>query len=436
MDLLTTDYSRLFWAAVLLLAYLAVCGWIWQRRRRRWPAAAVAVAADSLLLGWASQSGTAEQLAKQLQQTLQAAGHSVLCLPLEQITVDHLQSCRTQLYVASTYDEGQPPDHVRSFLGRLPAQLDLSHASIQVLGLGDRRYALFCQFARQLQQALLDRGAQLAWPLLTVDSGHPHDIAAWHASLAQRFLLAIDDAPANRDEYSATLVERLCLNPDSASPGLFLLRFSVHDARWQAGDTLRLRPFNNPQLAGREYSIASACGDTLELIVRLAGQCSGWLCQTLAAGEQIVFQVCAKPAFYADDEVPAIFIGAGSGLAGLRGHLQSRPAGSHNWLLFGERCPNTDTILAEENEQALMSGQLQYLNLAFSRHPQKPAYVQDCLRTHQARLLEWLDNGAVIYLCGSLQGMGRSVESTLEQLLGSSGFQALQQQGRYRTDLY
>lgn len=434
MDQLTTEYSRLLWAAVVLLAYLALCGRIWLRQRRQ--AVSDAPLADCILVGWASQGGAAQQLAEQLQHQLQAAGYQVHCAALHRLSHAQLQASRTLLFVVSTYGEGQPPEHARMFLHALPARLDLSYSNIQVLGLGDRRYPLFCQFARQLEQALLERGAQLAWPLLTVDSLHPQDIAAWHASLTQRFSLTFSDTFATPDAFSATLVERICLNPDSTSPSLFLLRFSVHDARWQAGDTLRLRPFNNPQLAVREYSIANACGETLELIVRQAGQCSGWLCQTLAAGEQIVFQVCAKPDFYAVPDAPAILIGAGSGLAGLRGHLQARPAGSHNWLVFGERCPDTDRILAEEAENWLMGGHLQYLNLAFSRDPQQPAYVQDCLRKHQARLVEWLDNGAVIYLCGSLQGMGRSVESLLAELLGQKKFRALQQQGRYRADLY
>lgn len=434
MDQLTTEYSRLLWAAVVLLVYLGLCGRIWQQQRRQ--VACDAPIADCILVGWASQGGAAQQLAEQLQRELHAAGRQAHCAALERLSLQQLQSCRTQLYVTSTYDEGQPPDHARMFLHALPARLDLSHSNIQVLGLGDRRYPLFCQFARQLQQALLERGAQLAWPLLTVDNLHSQDIAVWHASLTQRFSLMFDGTSAMPDEFSATLVERICLNPDSVSPGLFLLRFNVHDAHWQTGDTLRLRPFNNPQLAGREYSIASVCGDTLELIVRQAGQCSGWLCQTLVAGEQIVFQVCAKPNFYPVPDAPAILIGAGSGLAGLRGHLQARPAGSHNWLVFGERCPETDRVLAEETGNWLMNGHVQYLNLVFSRDPQQPVYVQDCLYTHQARLLQWLNSGAVIYLCGSLQGMGRSVESMLTELLGARGFKALQQQGRYKADLY
>lgn len=434
MDQLTAEYSRLLWAAVVLLAYLALCGRIWLRQRRQ--AVSDAPLADCILVGWASQGGAAQQLAEQLQHQLQAAGYQAHCAALHRLSHAQLQASRTLLFVASTYGEGQPPEHARAFLHQLPTGIDLSHASVQVLGLGDRRYPLFCQFARQLQDALLERGAQQGWPLLTVDNQHPQDIASWQASLAQRFNLSPVPAGVTPDEYSAILLERTCLNPGSNSPGLFLLRFRVHDVSWQTGDTIRVCPFNNPQLSGREYSIASACGEQLELIVRLAGQCSSWLCQTLEAGEQIVFRVCAKPAFRTVDTAPAIFIGAGSGMAGLRGHLQARPVGSHNWLLFGERCPETDRVLAEETGNWLMNGHLQYLNLAFSRDPQKPAYVQDCLQKHQARLLEWLDNGAVLYLCGSLQGMGRSVETVLTGLLGASRFKALKQQGRYRADLY
>ena len=62
--------------------------------------------------------------------------------------------------------------------------------------------------------------------------------------------------------------------------------------------------------------------------------------------------------------------------------------------------------------------------------------MQDYLHEHQQRLIDWLTQGATIYVCGSLQGMGRGVQQTLTQLLGEEQMQSLQQQGRYRTDLY
>lgn len=428
------EFSRLLWAAALICGYIVFCVWLWKKHRQR--TAVDEIGTDCILLGWASQGGNAMRLAKELQQQLQAIGREVLCLPLEQINVRSLQQCRTHLYVASTHDEGQPPEHARVFLQQLVSVKELRGVSIQVLGLGDRRYPLFCQFARDLQDALLERGAHLAWPLLTVDNQHQGDIAAWRNTLAQRFGLT-GTTDIKSTQFSAILLERELLNPQSESPGLYLLRFAVHDMQWQAGDTVLVFPFNNPQQAAREYSIANVCGDRLELIVRVAGQCSSWLCETLQPNEQVLVQHCERPSFTAlEPSVPAIFIGAGSGMAGLRGQLLSRPIGSHNWLIFGERCPDNDRLLADELEQWLMEGRLQYLSLAFSRHAQKPTYVQDCLNTHQARLREWLDNGAVLYLCGSLQGLGRSVEQELTALLGSNELARLKQQGRYKADVY
>ena len=46
------------------------------------------------------------------------------------------------------------------------------------------------------------------------------------------------------------------------------------------------------------------------------------------------------------------------------------------------------------------------------------------------------NNGAAIYVCGSLQGMARGVDDALRQVLGSATLDALLVQGRYRRDVY
>jgi len=67
------------------------------------------------------------------------------------------------------------------------------------------------------------------------------------------------------------LLERQHLNPYSSSPGLYKLRFKTAQCDWQAGDTVLLHPYNNPELSTGEYSIASSSeSGYLELIVRLA----------------------------------------------------------------------------------------------------------------------------------------------------------------------
>lgn len=428
------ETERLLLAAGLMAMYLLMCGLIWHRQLRKKPGVTSASSA-TVLLGWASQSGDAQQLAEQLAVRLESAGQQVVCVPLHKIGPELLRQCTTQLYVASTYDDGLAPEHARRFLSVLDA-VTLQHANVQLLGLGDRRYPHFCRFAHQLQEALLARGASLALPLITVDCLHEHDLLAWHAAVNQRFGLA-DAAEAASDQWlSASLVARQYLNPHSASPGLYLLRFAVSGVSWQPGDTIRVRPFNQSSLALREYSIASAPGGSLDLVVRVAGQCSQWLCHELQEGAALAFQFCTRPAFApVAPEVPAIFIGAGSGLAGLRGHIMARDSGT-NWLIFGERCPQTDRMLEQETASWLARGRLQRLDYVFSRDPETPAYVQDCLQHNQKLLRQWLEQGAVVYLCGSLQGMGRGVQEKLVQLLGKVKVEQLAGSGRLRMDLY
>ncbi|MNE34115.1 Sulfite reductase [NADPH] flavoprotein alpha-component [compost metagenome] len=62
--------------------------------------------------------------------------------------------------------------------------------------------------------------------------------------------------------------------------------------------------------------------------------------------------------------------------------------------------------------------------------------MQDLLRAAAEELRAWLADGAVIYVCGSLQGMGEGVDAVLRELLGAAALAELQDSGRYRRDLY
>lgn len=76
------------------------------------------------------------------------------------------------------------------------------------------------------------------------------------------------------------------------------------------------------------------------------------------------------------------------------------------------------------------------MDLAFSRDQADKVYVQDLLRLQADRLRRWLDDGAALYVCGSLQGMAAGVDAALRELLGGEAVQALMEQGRYRRDVY
>ena len=200
-------------------------------------------------------------------------------------------------------------------------------------------------------------------------------------------------------------------------------------------------------LPHREYSIASLPADgSLHLLVRLMqredgtpGIGSGWLCRHAAIGDGIDLRIRSNPNFHApSDSQPMILIGNGTGLAGLRAHLKARAAvGAHrNWLLFGERNAAADRLHADELDAWQTTGVLERLDLVFSRdgHPQR--YVQDALHAHAGTLRAWVDEGAALYVCGSLEGMAPGVDAALNEILGQSRMTALADAGRYRRDVY
>jgi len=204
-------------------------------------------------------------------------------------------------------------------------------------------------------------------------------------------------------------------------------------------------------LAARSYSLASLPQDgVMQLLVRQErhatgqgvqelGLASGWLTALAPLGSEIELRLVANPAFAAvTGEAPCIFIGNGSGFAGLRAHLRSRKlAGQRrNWLLFGERQRAHDHICAGEIDGWLSAGFLERLDLVFSREPSGRTYVQDRLREAHEELRTWVAQGAVIYVCGSLKGMAAGVDDALAEILGHGVLEDLSAEGRYRRDVY
>lgn len=203
---------------------------------------------------------------------------------------------------------------------------------------------------------------------------------------------------------------------------------------------------NLKHLAPRRYSVASVMEDgAIHLLVRQAthegglGLGSGWLTAHAATGGEISMRLLENPSFaLATPPAPAIFIGNGSGMAGLRAHLKARIGdGQHrNWLLFGERNRAVDFYYGEEILQWQQDGKLQRVDLAFSRDQSERIYVQDVLRLAHAELRTWLADGAVIYVCGSMDGMAAGVDTVLSDIIGEDALEQLIAAGRYRRDIY
>jgi sulfite reductase (NADPH) flavoprotein alpha-component len=400
------------------------------------------------LIGFASQNGFAEQLAWQTAGQLQASGATVQVRSLAQLEERDLHGAERALFVVSTFGDGEAPDSARGFVRRvLGGEFDLRHLEYALLGLGDRQYQRFCGFGRQLHDWLQGQGARSLFAPVEVDNGDHSALQRWRTLLG-----GLIGSPPPQPEVETgftqwTLREKQWLNPGSAAAPVWRLAFQMPAGqRWQAGDLVEILP---PQAGARprSYSIASLADDgALELIVRLhlhadgtPGLCSGWLCVQLAEGTTASLRLRRNAAFQLpEDDRPLLLIGNGTGLASLRSLLRERARRGQprNWLLFGERTVAHDFLCRDELLAWQASGHLQRLDLAFSRDQADKVYVQDCLRAAADEVGAWLAEGAAIYVCGSLKGMGEGVDGVLRELLGAAALAELQEAGRYRRDLY
>ena len=205
----------------------------------------------------------------------------------------------------------------------------------------------------------------------------------------------------------------------------------------------RLQP-----LPHREYSIASLPSDgAIHVLLRRMlrpdgspGIGSGWLCDYAALDGEIALRIRSNPNFHPPQPSrPLILIGNGTGIAGLRAQLKARIAAGarRNWLLFGERNADRDFFYGDEIRRWRDDGQIERVDLAFSRDDgARYRYVQHALAAAKDELREWVDAGAAIYVCGSLQGMAPGVDAVLGEALGDAAVERLRIEGRYRRDVY
>ncbi len=454
---MSIDAFRTVAAGGTVLAYGTLCAAIWWRQRLRATAAVVASNAlagdgtgEPVLVAFASQTGQAEAIAWQTARGLHAAGTPARVLALDEVDADTLVGAGRALFIASTYGEGDAPDGASVFADRLMARkIALPTLRYAVLALGDRQYDHFCGFGRALDGWLASTGATALAERIEVDNGDPVALGAWRARWSGD--IDIDEGETSVAVFTSwRLVSRSLLNPGSSGGPVYELGLIAADAAlpsWQSGDLAQIEVASDPTRP-RDYSIASIPSDgRIELLVRqeqhpdgTLGVASGLLTSTLAVGDSVALRLRPHRRFRLESnaERPLLLIGNGTGLAGLRSHLRQRVAHGQldNWLLFGERTASHDFHCREEIETWHADGRLARLDMVFSRDQPQRLYVQHRLMAASAAVREWVERGAAIYVCGSLDGMASGVDSALREILGADTLQTLAIDGRYRRDVY
>ena len=116
---------------------------------------------DILHIVYGTQTGTAEELAFDIEKLTKDKGVSCQVFELDDISMDKLQEINKLMIVTSTTGDGEVPDNGLTFWENLSSltKLNLSNLKYGVLALGDSSHYDFCNAGKIIDEKLKELGA-------------------------------------------------------------------------------------------------------------------------------------------------------------------------------------------------------------------------------------------------------------------------------------
>jgi sulfite reductase alpha subunit-like flavoprotein len=200
-----------------------------------------------------------------------------------------------------------------------------------------------------------------------------------------------------------------------------------------------------PLIQRREFSIASGPGQyphSIQLAVALVsyktrlrekrkGVCSAWL-QRLQVGDKLPIKISKSSTLVPPQpDIPAIFVGPGTGVAPIRAFLQQRDhlltsktskmEAKDNVCFFGCRNKEKDWLFSREWEEMKAASKID-VHLATSRDQPSKIYVQDMIREQGEKVWDVLGKrSGYLYICGSSGKMPQAVREAVVSVIVEYG---------------
>lgn len=241
----------------------------------------------SLIVGYGTDMGNAEDAAMTFTEILETAGIEAEAIELNQIDVDELQSATHFIAVTSTFGDGEFPDSATLFWEAISGETErLEHLSFAVLALGDTSYDLFCHAGKLLDERLEALGGTRIADRVDIDGFYEQPAKAWSTDVVK--ILAAErtgpapavvttapqmptaEQPPSRDGNHPVdvrlVVNRLLTAPESDKEVRhYELDLAETGIVYQAGDSIAVHANNDPVLVeailaqlgvGRDYTVA------------------------------------------------------------------------------------------------------------------------------------------------------------------------------------
>jgi sulfite reductase (NADPH) flavoprotein alpha-component len=453
-----TGTGSIWWSIILLLSSLGILYFIYSgtvMSYRRLRKNTVAFTADPLadsefmvLVG--SESGTTRSLAESFCVALQQAGKKVhldvldgfsafaTCPPGWKVRTSQTKEL---IVFTSTYGDGGPPSSAKDFEHQMKEVKNLKDLHFSVVAFGSLDYPKYCAFGIKTDQLLDKAGLVRVMPLVKIDDQHLSEVRGWASRWGRRHDIGIHmELPAFLVKKTKTaqfaITNRVWLEADET----FLIWLSPKNrTRFTSGDLLEITPPESQR--ARHYSIARI-DDQILLSIKHHdhGQCSSWL-KELPVGTEIQAAVASNPDFHFPTDAKEVsMIANGTGIAPFLGMICASRKTNFG-LYWGGR--TTRSFDAYENIITTFGAHSNLTTRTAISRPDpagsvRQQYVQDLVQDDLDLIIEKLDQGAYLMICGSIL-MQEEVLGILETAFAqhpSLSRQILEDEGRLRMDCY
>lgn len=320
------------------------------------------------------------------------------------------------LVMTSTYGQGDPPSNAKKFLERLSKFAPAHNIQYSVVGFGSRSYAHFCKFAYDVDEGLAanSRAKQLL-PVATINDKSPQDFSDWLTQWGNlvgllftmpRNLLELDTKELKKVSVMSRTV------PDAEQA--FTIRLKSKGLKQAvSGDLLAIYPKNDHR--ERLYSIGKIDG-AIQLSVKLHehGLGSGFLIG-LSEGNSFNARLIKNQHFrFPKKATRLILVSNGTGIAPFLGMITENKRNIPIQLFCGFRTKASFNLYEPFLKEQLAVGKLSDIQLTLSREGERE-YVSHRLWSSRDAIVDGLNTGGVILICGSLK-MQEDVFEVLQKI--------------------
>ncbi len=426
---LHTGEGSVLWSIVLLIASASLIFFMYSgfvmfiKRRKKIGVTSTITAKDEsefiILVG--SETGSTYDFATRLYNALTNSGKTVYLSELNKYST--YTQAKHIIVLTSTYGEGEAPTNAWNFIDNSSEVQQPNPVLFAVVGFGSLEYPDYCQFAVEVDLFLeTKKEFKRILPLYRINDENFADFEKW----AKKWCTLIDlplviERPHKKRKKLKLLpfevVDRTPLNQDNT----FLLRLKPKRwAKFTSGDLLSIFP--NDTDNARQYSIAKIGKEILLSIKKHEfGKVSSYL-SNLNNGDILKAAIEPNAHFhFPKNTASAILIANGTGIAPFLGMIDKNKNIPIN-LLWGSRTQQSshiyDAYFENNISQSTNNGTkdpLLKIHRCFSREENKQ-YVQDLVKQQQDEIVEALEKGGTLMICGSLS-MQHDVLDILEKVL-------------------